>query len=171
MRLVLVVGCTALAACAAPRASDGLSMPAPDEPRAASLLAGYLLARGWTVRLAEPTLVEATRGAESLRLEPLLDAGGLDRVLVTRTWPAAPDAAPEALRDFARELDEALNVGRFLAVPAALELQASLPFLGTLDPRLLDAFIAFTADVRLAILQVQGERRLLAPVEGGGPGG
>lgn len=167
---MLVLGCAALAACAAPRAPEGLSMPAPDEPRAASLLAGYLLAHGWTVRLAEPTLVEATRGAETLRLEPLLDAGGLDRVLVSRAWPAAPDAAPEALQEFARELDEALNVGRFRAAPAALELQAALPFLGTLDPRLLDAFILFTADVRLAVLQVQGERRLLAPVEGDGPG-
>lgn len=170
LRLVLLLSCAALAACATPRPPAGLSMPAPDEGHAASLLAAYLLAQGWTVRLAEPTLVEATRGAERLRVEPLLDAGGLDRVLVSRAWPAAPGADPEALSDLARELDELLNVGRFRAEPEALVLQAALPFLESLDPRLLDAFIAFTAEVRFAVLQVQGERHLLAPVEGDGPG-
>jgi hypothetical protein len=52
--------------------------------------------------------------------------------------------------------------------PAGLVLQSSLPFLDALEPRLLDAFLAYTAEVRLAVLQVQGERRILAPVEGAG---
>lgn len=160
--------CTALAAagCATPTPPAGLAMPAPDEAGAASLLAGYLLATGWTVRLADEALVVASRGDEAIRLEPVLDAAGLDRVIVARSWRRAPEVADEALQAFARELNEALNVGQFRAVDEGLVLQASLPFLENLDPRLLDAFLVFTAEVRFAVLQVQGERLLLAPVEG-----
>lgn len=153
--------------CAHQREPGGLAMPAPDEARAASLLGTYLLAKGWTVRLAEPTAVEASRQDESIRLEPLLDAAGLDRLIVSRTWPRDPAADDEDLRAFAAELNELLNVGQFRAEPAGLVLQGSLPFLGNLDAGLLDAFIAFTAEVRLAVSQVQGERPLLAPVEDG----
>lgn len=156
------------AGCATPRGPASLSMPAADEAGAASLLAGYLLARGWTVRLATETRVEATREGERLELEPLLDPAGLDRLLVARAWPADPSASPEALAEFAAELNERLNVGQFHAGPEALVLQSALPFLDELEPRLLEAFLAFSAEVRLAVLRVQGERRLLEPVEGDG---
>lgn len=142
-------------------------MPAPDEARAASLLAGYLLARGWTVRLAGESQVEARRDGEQLALEPVLDAAGLDRVIVTRRWAVAAGAAPAALEALALELNERLNVGQFRAAPDALEFQASLAFLDTLEPRLLDAFLAYTAEVGLAVRRVEGDRGLLAPVESG----
>jgi hypothetical protein len=166
--LLLVLLCVAVGGCAAPRAPLGLEMSAPDEARAASLLGGYLLAQGWTVRLGEPALVEATRGDERLHVEPLLDARGLDRLLVSRLWPAAPAATPEALQAFALELNETLNVGQWRAGSGLLEFQSSLPFLDILAPELLDAFLAFTAEVRLAALRIQGERTLLAPVEDAG---
>jgi hypothetical protein len=167
--ILLLLLCVGLAGCAAPRAPAGLEMSAPDEARAASLLAGYLLAQGWTVRLAEPTLVEATLGDERLIVEPLLDPRGLDRLLVSRLWPATATATPEALQAFALELNENLNVGQWRVRPGMLEFQASLPFLKTLDPGLLAAFLEFTAEVRFAALRVQGERALLAPVEDARP--
>jgi len=167
LRILVLIMLLAATGCAHQREPGGLAMPAPDEARAASLLAGYLLAQGWTVRLAEPAAVEASRGGELIRLEPQLDAVGLDRLIVSRTWPREPGTEDGALRAFALELNELLNVGQFRAEPAGLVLQASLPFLANLDPGLLDAFIAFTAEVRLAVSQVQGERQLLAPVEDG----
>lgn len=168
LRILPVVMLFLLAACAAPPppAPAGLAMPAPHESRAASLLAGYLLAQGWTVRLVDETRVEASSGEQSLRLEPLLDATGIDRIVVTRTWPAAPQATEEALAAFALELNETLNVGHFRATPAGLALQSSLYFLEVLEPALLGAHLDFTATVRFAALQVQGERELLAPLEG-----
>ena len=162
--MVLLLACLGLSACVAPRGPQGLAMPAPDEARAASLLAGYLLGRGWTVAL-DGTLVEAQRGAERLQLEPLLDAYGLDRLIVWRSWPAAPGADPAALQAFALELNATLNVGWFEAAATELRFQSSLPFLESLDPRLLDAYLDYTATVRLAVLRVQGERLLLAAVE------
>jgi hypothetical protein len=166
--LLLTVLLVAATGCAAQRAPTGLAMPAPDEARAASLLAGYLLAQGWTVRLADEAVVEASRGAERLQLEPQLDPGALDRIVISRSWPRDPQADDATLRAFALELNDTLNVGQFRAEPAGLALQSSLPFLEVLEPRLLDAFLAYTAEVRLAVLQVQGERRILAPVEDAG---
>jgi len=156
-----------LAACVTPPpAPAGLAMPAPHEARAASLLAGYLLAQGWTVRLEDDTRVEASSGEQSLRLEPLLDSSGIDRIVVTRTWPAAPGATNDELGAFALELNQALNVGHFRATEQGLALQSSLYFLEVLQPRLLGAYLDFTATVRFAALRVQGERALLAPLEG-----
>ena len=149
-----------------PPAPAGLSMPAPHEARAASLLAGYLLAQGWTVRLVDETRVEASSGGQSLRLEPLLDPVGVDRIVVTRTWPAALQVTSEALDAFALELNETLNVGHFRATAEGLALQSSLYFLEVLEPGLLQAYLDFTATVRLAALRVQGERALLLPLEG-----
>jgi hypothetical protein len=163
--LILTLPVFASAGCAAARPSTGLLMPAPDEQGAGALLAGFLLGLGWTVTL-DGTHVAASRGDERLYLDPVLEAAGLDRVIVTRAWPPAPGAGEAELAAFARELNEALNVGQFLTDRRGLVLHASLPFLEELDPRLLVAFLDFTADVRLAVLQVQGERALLAPVEG-----
>src|SRR5690606_15155126 len=106
LTLVLAAGC------ASPRPPAGLAMPAPDEAGAASLLAGYLLAQGWTVRLADAARVEASRGDEQLQLEPMLDAAGLDRIVVSRSWPRAPQASGEDLHAFALELNDTLNVGQ-----------------------------------------------------------
>ena len=166
LRVLLLLPCLGLAACAATPAPQGLAMPAPHEARAASLLAGYLLGRGWTVALAEDTVVVAARGAERLELEPLLDATGLDRIIVWRSWPAMPGADPAALEALALELNATLNVGQFQATAGKLRFQSALPFLAELEPRLLDAYLEHTARVRLAVLRVQGERQLLAPVEG-----
>jgi hypothetical protein len=166
LRVLLLFPCLGLAACAATPAPQGLAMPAPHEARAASLLAGYLLGRGWTVTLAEDRVVVAARGAERLELEPLLDATGLDRIIVWRSWPAVPGADPAALEALALELNATLNVGQFQAAAGELRFQSALPFLDALEPRLLDAYLEHTARVRLAVLRVQGERQLLAPVEG-----
>lgn len=152
----------------APAPSGGtLAMPATDEPGAAVLLAAYLLGRGWTVRLADATLVEARRGDERVTLEPLLDPAGLDRLVISRSWPPAATADPGPLAEFALELNEILNVGQFRAGSEGLVFQASLPFLDALEPLLLDAFLAYTAEVKEAVLRVQGDRVLLAPVESG----
>jgi hypothetical protein len=164
--LVALLACVGTG-CATPRAPAGLAMPAQDEAGAAGLLAGYLLARGWTVRLADAVTVEASRGDELLRLEPQLDPVALDRIVVARTWPRDPRADDAALRAFALELNEALNVGQFRAAAAGLVFQSSLPFFDELESRLLEVFLAWTAEVRLAVLQVQGDRQLLAPVEAG----
>jgi hypothetical protein len=164
--LLLALLLIAAAGCATPRPPAGLAMPAPDEAGAASKLAGYLLAQGWTVSLAEDAVVEASRGDERLRLAPLLDERGLDRIIVARTWPRASQATDESLEAFAAELNHVLNVGQFRADAVGLTFQSSLPFLETLEPRLLDAYLAYTAEVRYAVLQVQADRPLLAPVEG-----
>lgn len=166
LRVLLPVACLGLAACAAAPAPPGLAMPAPHEARAASLLAGYLLGHGWTVALAEDTVVVAARGPERLELQPLLDAAGLDRVIVWRSWPAVPGADPAMLAELALELNATLNVGQFQAAAGELRFQSALPFLDALEPRLLDAYLEHTARVRLAVLRVQGDRQLLAPVEG-----
>jgi hypothetical protein len=165
--VLLTLLLVAAAGCATQRAPAGLAMPASDEAGAAGLLAGYLLAYGWTVRLAGEGVVEAHRGDEQLRLEPVLDPLGLDRIILSRTWPRDPLADIEELQSFALELNETLNVGQFRADSTGLVLQSSLPFLVELEPRLLDAFLEFTSEVRFAVQQVQGERRLLAPVESG----
>ena len=166
IRLLAVVFALCVAGCATPPVPTGLVMPAPDEQGAASLLGSYLLARGWTVRLAEGARVEARREDEAITLEPVLDASGLDRVIVSRHWPRATGADEAALRALALELNEALNVGQFRATPNGLSLQSSLAFLDALDARLLDAYLEYTAEVEFAVRQVEGERILLAPVEG-----
>jgi hypothetical protein len=74
----------------------------------------------------------------------------------------------QALQAFALELNEALNVGQFRAAderprPASRHCR----FSSNLDPRLLDAFLdVYGRGAFRRNLQVQGERRLLAPVEG-----
>jgi hypothetical protein len=166
IRFLAVAFALCVAGCATPPASAGLVVPAPDEQAAASLLGGYLLALGWTVHLAEGARVEARREDEAITLEPLLDAGGLDRVIVSRHWPRGAEADEAALRALALELNEVLNVGQFRVTPSGLSLQSSLAFLDALDPRLLDAFLEYSAEVRFAVGQVEGERNLLAPVEG-----
>lgn len=166
MRIVVVLWLAMAAGCATQPGAAGLAMPSDDETEAAYLLAGYLMGRGWTVRLAEQAEIEASRDSESLRLMPLLDAQGLDRILLSRRWPAAEEAGDEDLAAFASELNHSLNVGLFSPLDDSLGFEASLVFLDVLEPQLLDAFLAFTAEVRQAVLQVQGERRLLAPVEG-----
>lgn len=164
---ILVTLLVATTGCAGPRASAGLEMPAQDEAGAASLLAGYLLGQGWSVRLADGAAVEAARGDETLRLEPQLDPRALDRIVLSRTWSRAPGVDDDALHAFALELNDALNVGLFRAAPAGLVFQSWLPFLEAVEPRLLNAYLEYTAEVRLAVLRVQGDRRLLAPVEDG----
>lgn len=144
-------------------------MPGAQEAPAATLLAAYLVGRGWAVEVSDGTLVTAQRGAERVQLEPLLDPAGLDRVMVWRSWPAAAGVEPAALEAFAVELDATLNVGQFQAAAGELRCLSSLAFLDVLQPELLDAFLEFTGQVRLAVDQVQGERRLLAPVEGAIP--
>jgi|SRR6056297_997886 len=163
---LLSVALLLTAACATPRPSATLEMPASDEAQAAHLLAGYLLARGWTVNVAPESVVAATRADQHLWLRPLLDAHGMDRLVAWRQWPAAPQADEVALAAFADELNAALNVGLFRAEPAGLVFQVSLHFLDTLDPALLGAFLEHTAEVRGAVLRVQDTRRLLQPVEG-----
>ncbi len=66
----------------------------------------------------------------------------------------------------ALELNATLNVGQFQAADGELRFQSALPFLEALEPRLLDAYLEHTAQVRLAVLRVQGDRQLLAAVEG-----
>lgn len=166
MRIVVVLWLAMAASCATQPGAAGLAMPEDDETEAAYLLAGYLMGRGWTVRLAEQAEIEASRDSESLRLAPLLDPLGLDRILLSRHWPAADDTDDEDLAAFSAELNHTLNVGLFSPQEKSLGFEASLAFLDVLQPQLLDAFLAFTAEVRQAVLQVQGERRLLAPVEG-----
>lgn len=144
-------------------------MPGAQEAPAATLLAAYLVGRGWAVEVSDGTLVTAQRGAERVQLEPLLDPAGLDRVMVWRSWPAAAGVEPAALEAFAVELDATLNVGQFQAAAGELRCLSSLAFLDVLQPELLDAFLEFTGQVRLAVDHVQGERRLLAPVEGAIP--
>lgn len=168
-RACFLLACCALAACATPRAPAGLAMPGTQEGPAATLLAAYLVGRGWTVNVSDGTLVTAERGAEQVRLEPLLDPAGLDRLMVWRSWPAAAGVEQAELEAFALELNATLNVGQFEAVPGQILYLSSLPFLDVLQPELLDEFLAFTGQVRLALDQVQGERRLLAPVESAAP--
>lgn len=144
-------------------------MPGAQEAPAATLLAAYLVGRGWAVDVRDETLVTARRGAERVELEPLLDPAGLDRVMVWRSWAAAPGVGQGELEAFALELNATLNVGQFQAVPGELRCLSSLPFLDVLEPELLDAFLEFTGQVRLAVDQVEGERDLLAPVEGAVP--
>ena len=153
------------AGCATPRAPATLEMPGNDEAQSAHLLAGYLLARGWTVQVSPESVVAAVRDGERLWLRPLLDARGMDRLVSWRQWPAAPEADEAALAAFAEELNAALNVGLFRAEQEALVFQVSLHFIDTLDPALLGAFIEHTAEVRRAVLRVQDTRQLLRPVE------
>lgn len=152
-------------ACATPRPPAALEMPAGDTAHAAHLLAGYLLARGWTVNVSGESVVAAQRGAERLWLRPLLDPHGMDRLVAWRKWPAAVDEA--TLDDFAAELNDTLNVGLFRAEPDGLVFQVSLHFVDVLDPALLGAFVEHTGEVRGAVLRVQDARRLLRPVEDG----
>jgi hypothetical protein len=175
LRVLAVCVLVGNSGCASPRGTvpPGPAPPAgvlvmpTDEPGAAVLLAAYLLGRGWTVRLADATLVEARRGDEMVHLEPLLDPAGLDRLVISRTWPPAAPADDARLAHFALELNETLNVGQFRVESGGLVFQASLPFLDALEPRLLDAFLAYTGEVKEAVLRVQGGRALLAPVESG----
>lgn len=152
-------------ACATPRPSATLEMPADDAAHAAQLLAGYLLAQGWTVNVSGEFVVAAQRGAERLWLRPLLDPYGMDRLVAWREWPAAAAVDEATLGQFAGELNAALNVGLFRAEPQGLVFQVSLHFIDALDPALLDAFVEHTGEVHGAVLRVQEARRLLRPVE------
>lgn len=169
--LVWIVMCAALGGCAtASRPAPGLSMPGQDEAASAALLGSYLLARGWAVRIADPGVVEATRAGERVKLRLLLADAGLDRLVVGRVYPAGRGASPAALAGLAEALNESLNVGTFSVVDEGVLFESSLAFIDELDPVLLDAFLDFGADVRLAVARVDAGHEALAPVEGAAAG-
>jgi hypothetical protein len=171
-----ILAALSLAGCAAapraPEAPAGLEMAGADEQGAATLLAAYLVARGYTVRLAGTAVVEAeSADGDAFSLQVLLDPEGLDRLVLSRVYPAKEGADPGAVSAFAAELNSMLNVGVFSAYPPGIRFDSPLPFLDTLDPNLLEAFIAFTARVALAVRRVEAGRDLLVEVEGAGGSG
>ena len=150
------------------RAPTLLQMPGTEAGQAATLLGAYLVARGYTVRLeGDAAVVARDEDGREFTLQVLLDPTGLDRLVLSRTFPVREGVDPGLVPDFASELNAALNVGVFSAYPPGILFQASLPFLDDLDPALLDAFIEFTAEVEFAVRQVEAGRGLLVEVEGG----
>lgn len=168
--ITILAGLVLAGCAAAPRPDTGpavLEMPGGDEGRATTLLAAYLAARGYAVRMADETVVEA-EGADgdTFSLQVLLDPAGLDRLVLSRVYVAKEDADPGAVARFASELNSVLNVGVFSAYPPGIRFDSPLPFLDSLDPTLLEAFIAFTREVEFAVRQVEAGRGLLVEVEG-----
>jgi hypothetical protein len=175
---LMVLACAALFGCASvtpqpqARTPTLLQMPGTDAGQAAALLGAYLVARGYTVGLEGDAAVAAADPAgAAFTLEVLLDPTGLDRLVLSRSYPVKEGVDPGLVPAFASELNGALNVGVFSAYPPGILFQASLPFLDDLDPALLDAFIAFTAEVGIAVRQVEAGRGLLVEVEGGSGSG
>lgn len=167
LALSVVSGCAAVAP--PEPAPAGLDLRGTDEGRAATVLASYLVARGYTVRLAGDASVEATDAAGgTFLLEVLLDPAGLDRLVLGRRYAAREGADPAGIRALAGELNAALNVGVFSAYPPGILFQSHLPFVDVLDPGVLDAFVAFTRDVGLAVARVEAGRGLLVELEGPG---
>ena len=165
---VALSGCVNVAPQPQPSTPTMLEMPGTDGAQAAALLGAYLVARGYTVRLEGDAVVAVTdAGGSAFTLEALLDPVGLDRLVLSRTFPVKEGVDPGLVPAFASELNGALNVGVFSAYPPGILFQASLPFLDDLDPVLLDAFIEFTGEVEFAVRQVEAGRGLLVEVEGG----
>jgi hypothetical protein len=139
---------------------SGLSDESAVEP-----LARFLLGHGYRVRVAGPLTVEA--GTETLQasISPVLQSEGLDRLVVTRRFPAQPGVTSADLSAFAAELNENLNVGVFVADTGALVFQSHATFYEVISEAEISAFLAWTGQVELAVARVEGDRTLLVWTE------
>ena len=167
---MMLLACSGLVGCATPppepTAPTLLEMRGSDETQAATLLGAYLVARGYTVRLAGEASVEASDPeGSSFMIEVLLDPSGLDRLLISRHYVVREGIDPGRIGAFAAELNGLLNVGVFSAYPPGILYESALPFVDTVDPLVLDAFIEFTRDVEIAVRRVEAGRGLLVEVE------
>ena len=158
MQVAAVAGCAATP----PAAPAGvLDLSGTSDEAAAGLLARFLLDQGYRVRLAGPLTVEAGTDSVSAVLSPVLQAGGLDRLLATRRFAAQPGVPEADLRTFAEELNASLNVGVFVAESGELLYQTHATFLDSITEAEIGAFLAWTGQVELAIARVEGDRSLL----------
>ena len=128
---------------------------------AAGPLARFLVDRGYRVRLAGPMTVEAGTDSVSAAFSPVLQDGGLDRLVATRRFAAQPGVSAPDLEAFAGELNASLNVGVFVADSGALLYQTHATFLDTITEAEIGAFLAWMGQVELAILRVEDGRDLL----------
>lgn len=165
----------ALAGCVTPVPEPAVEAPAvldlsgTDESGAGVLLGSYLLARGYAVEpLAPGSLAATAPDGDAFSLQIQLDATGLDRLLLSRVYPVREGLDPGVVERFAGELNAMLNVGVFSAYPPGVRLLSPLPFVDTLEPGLLDAFIAFTGEVSAAVERVEDGRPILSTLEAPG---
>ncbi len=162
------------AACAAPQPAQ---TPAPGPPAgvldlsglsdesAVEPLARFLLGHGYRVRVAGPLTVEAGTDTLQASISPVLQSEGLDRLVVTRRFPAQPGVTSADLSAFAAELNENLNVGVFVADTGALVFQSHATFYEVISEAEISAFLAWTGQVELAVARVEGDRTLLVWTE------
>ncbi len=164
LRLVVVLASAAAGACAATPAAgpvDVLDLSGYSDEAAAGPLARFLLDQGYRVRLAGPMTVEAGTDTVSATFSPVLQDGGLDRLVATRRFPAQPGLSAADLGAFAEELNASLNVGVFVADAGDLLYQTHATFLDVISEAEVRAFLAWMGQVELAIGRVEDGRELL----------
>lgn len=155
-----------LSACATapPEAPSGvLDLSGVSDEAAVPVLAEFLLARGYRVRLVDELTFEAGTDTVTARCSPVLQPAGLDRLVMTRRFPARPDVRPAQLEAFAAELNASLNVGVFVAETGTVLFQSHMTFMDFVSEAEIGAFLAWTGQVELAMSRVEAGRGLLVP--------
>lgn len=163
---MMLVGCATQAPRPGAAPPPVLDFSGTDESGAAVLLGSYFLARGYTVEPLAPGSLRATSAdGDVFFVEVQLEPAGLDRLLLSRVYPAREGVDPGVVERLAAELNAMLNVGVFSVYPPGVRLLSPLPFVDTLAPEVLEAFIAFTGDVAFAVERVEDGRQILVPLE------
>ena len=160
---VLLPACAAVGCATAPSPApaDRLDLSGYSDEAAAGPLARFLLDRGYRVRLAGPMTVEAGTDSVSAVFSPVLQDGGLDRLVATRRFAAQPGVPAADLEMFAEELNASLNVGVFVADSGELIYQTHATFRDTLTEAEIGAFLAWMGQVEMAMARVEDGRDLL----------
>lgn len=164
--VVFAAGCATPPPAQAPASVSGvLDLSGFSDEGAVEPLARFLLGHGYRVRVAGPLNVEVGTETMQASISPVLQPEGLDRLVVTRRFPAQPGVSSATLSAFAVELNENLNVGVFVADAGALVFQSHATFYEVISEAEIGAFLAWTGQVELALARVEGDRTLLVWTE------
>ena len=159
--LVLIPAAAGCATAPPVTAPDALNLSGYSDEAAAGPLARFLLDRGYRVRIAGPMTVEAGTDSLSAVFSPVLQDGGLDRLVATRRFAAQPGVSAADLEAFAGQLNASLNGGVFVADSGELLYQTHATFLDTITEAEIGAFLAWMGQVEQAIVRVEDGRDLL----------
>lgn len=164
----IVLGMICLAGCAtapggtpdpgpsAPAASRILVLDGTDDAVATESLASWLAENGFLVEY-DRIVLTVYRDGRQTRMSPVLEAGGLDRIIISRRYPVAPGTDAARLTALMLELNAALNVGVFAVDDGQLLFEGNLTFVDRLAFAEVDAYLRWLDTVEAAIRRVEGE--------------
>ncbi len=152
-----------VAGCANPRVGGaGIELPGSDDDAAAAELTARLQAAGVPAEPASsPSSLFVYRAGRATLLSPVLQSGGLDRIIGARSYAPTAGRGEDDLRSLAAVLNAQLNVASFKVAGGALLMETNLTFLDRLAVEEVLAFLDWLDAIELAIRRVDAEGRVL----------